>query len=403
MARVLLLTYHLPTPDEPGAGRPWGEATLLRDLGHDVTVVTSGTQYLTGANIRKNKRGFWSEESFDNIRIIKTYAPQGYRKSMVRRIANYIVFSLLSFAWAIRHNFDFIFMGTDPLFLVPFGFILSRIKRTKLVLDERDLFPETAVALGSLKPGYLTHFISIWHRFVCKKADWIIAATPGIMEMLLEKGIPANKMMVLPNAFPPKDLNGKTLETVPIQNGAGKNFTVLYAGGMGLANELMTVLKAAQILQTANLPIKFIFVGEGERKLEYSSYCKKNALLNCQFLSVLPRSQMSALLEQADVCVHSLKADPFWRCALSSKIFDYLASGKPIIFAGIGDISDLLQKSGAGISVPPEDPSTLASAIQRLYSEPDIRIEMGKKAKLYMEEHFSIKSQMECLEKVFPT
>src|SRR5713226_4961518 len=96
--RVLFLTHHFPTPEEPGAARPWTEATLLRELGLRVTVLTAGTHYLTGASTRGARGGLWSTEERDGIRIVKTYAPAGHRTSMRRRALNYVTYSALAFA-----------------------------------------------------------------------------------------------------------------------------------------------------------------------------------------------------------------------------------------------------------------------------------------------------------------
>jgi len=216
--------------------------------------------------------------------------------------------------------------------------------------------------------------------------------------MLIEKGIDADKIMVLVNAFPP-EAKQKAL-SVSFDELQG-NFLVLYSGGMGLANELMTVIKAARILQDKNVPIVFLFVGEGDRKAEYIEYCQQNGIDNCRFLPVLPRSEMPTLLSRVNLCVHSLKANPFWSCALSSKVFDYLAYGKPVVFAGQGDIADLLEASGGGISVPPENPDALAGAIQKLYEDPALREWMGTRGAQYVKNTFSHEALRACLARAF--
>lgn len=416
MSRVLFLSYHLPTPEEAGAGRPWAEATLLRESGHDVTVLTAGTHYLSGESNRRGK-GLWSEETRDGLRIIKTWAPSGFRKSMARRLLNYAAYAGLALLKGLALRADYVFMGTDPLFIIPVGFLIARLRKARLVLDERDLFPDTAIALGYMHPGFATNLLEKWHNLVRRSAWHIIAATPGIKRMLVEKGIAGDKVTVMVNAFPPPALftaegtepSARRAEApkagppAPSDTLAdlGSGFVALYGGGMGLANELMTVIRAAAHLQAEGIPVTFLFVGEGDRKKEYIAYCQENKISNCRFLSALPRSAMSSVLARADVCIHSLQANPFWRCALSSKVFDYLAYGKPLVFAGEGDIVDLIHASGGGIAVPPENPEAFAAAIRRLYNDPELRRRMGVSAREYIKDHFSRDVQRSLLAQCF--
>lgn len=398
MARILFLTYHFPTPDEPGAGRPWAEATLLRDLGHTVTVLTAGTHYLTGASTKDQGGRFYDVEGSNGMRIVKTYAPPDLRKSMWRRLLNYVVYSFLALLWGLRAPAEYVFMGTDPMFIVPVGYLLSLLRGARLVLDERDLYPDTAIALGYMRPGRITDWIEAWQNFVRRQAYHIVAATPGIKQMLIEKGVTSDKITILVNAFPP---DPGEQATSSLLDGLEEGLTVLYAGGMGLANELLTIIQAAKILQDRRLPITFYFVGEGDRKAEYVAYCQQNEIQNCHFLPVFSRDEMPTLLNKVDICIHSLKADPFWRCALSSKVFDYLFYGKPVVFAGQGDIAELLNASGGGITVPPETPDALATALEKLYEAPELRDQMGRRGYQYVRDRLSRQEQQTRLSRAF--
>ena len=184
---VLFLSYHLPLENEPGAFRPWMEARLLKRAGFEVTVVTSGVHYMTGKDTRK-ERGWCTEEFEENIRIFKTWAPTGFRRSTLRRILNYVSFSCLAGLVSLIKvgNVDRILTGTDPIFLMPVAFLASRLKGAGLVLDERDLYPETAIVLGVIREGRLSQCVSRMQQFFRKKALHILAASPGIREKLLE-------------------------------------------------------------------------------------------------------------------------------------------------------------------------------------------------------------------------
>lgn len=397
MARVLFLTYHLPTPDQPGAGRPWGEAEMLRDLGHEVTVVTAGTHYLTGKSIRR--RGFspWAIGERAGIRIVSTWAPSGQRKSLSRRMLNYLVYSGLAMAYGLRSTTDVVFVGTDPTTIASIAYPVARRHRARLVLDERDLFPETAVVLGMLKPGTIADWIEAAMRFLRARADHIVAATPGIKRALVDKGLDPGKISVIVNAFSPAASPLLRTATQP----EGDYLDVLFTGSMGLAADIPTVLRAAEICHLRGLPVRFRFLGDGDRRSEYMRYCEEHEIENCSFPAPVPREELEDYLVQASVCLHALPPDPFWRCALPSKIFDYMAFGKPVVFAGEGDVVDLLSASGGGIAVPPGDPDAIVAALETLHRNPEMRSRMASRGRAYVEQHFTRESQLEVLRGLF--
>jgi glycosyltransferase involved in cell wall biosynthesis len=132
-----------------------------------------------------------------------------------------------------------------------------------------------------------------------------------------------------------------------------------------------------------------VFQGAGERRDEYKRRAAEIGVSNVEFRATVSRSSMHEVYEQADAAIHLFRRHPYWRCALSSKVFDYMVHGKPVVFAGEGDIADLLHQSGAGIAVPPESPEHLADAIMTLYESPELCDQMGARGKRYVEEHFS--------------
>ncbi len=388
---VLFLTYHLPLENEPGAFRPWMEARLLRRAGYEVTVITSGVQYMTGEDIRPYK-AWCTEEFVEGIRILRTWAPKHHRKSVFRRIFNYISYAILAGVVSIIkvRKVDRIFAGTDPIFMMPIVYLVSLIKGAPMVLDERDLYPETAIALGVVKPGMFTKFLFKLQQFFRSKAISILTATPGIRKRLIEYGISSQKIFLLYNADVflnegvPSEENSLSLRKL-----MNRKILVGYVGGLGRANDVLTLLKAAKQLK-AFKQVGFVIVGSGEKKEEYINFCKKNSLNNVLFLSAVPRKEARELIKQLDICVHLYPKKDLFEGALASKIFDYHALGKPTIFCGSGDTAELLRESGGGIVVPSEDNEALAKAIRFLAENPNIRKKMGESARQWYKENINI-------------
>jgi glycosyltransferase involved in cell wall biosynthesis len=394
--KILFLTYHFPTPQEPGAGRPWETAQTLRKLGHEPIIITAGTHYMTGSDIRLNKK-LLSYEEIGGFRVVKTFAGAGYRRSITRRVLNYLAFAVLALVAGLRERgIDAVLMATDPILIGPVGALLSAIGRRSLMLDERDLYPDTAVALGYMSPGLAVRMLDAWQNFLRRRAATILAATPGIKRILVAKGVSPEKVFVFPN------VRSFSVTAAPSSNGIGapaswdSKFVVLYIGKFGQANDMFTILRAAKLLAGQYRGIRFAFIGDGEKLSEYQSYVTNECLDNVQFLSALPWDATRKCLNAASIGIQAFVDNSFWRCALSTKIFDYMLAGKPIVFAGEGDTADVIDAASAGLVVNPEDHGALAEAVVKLYLDSAGRTRMGANGLRYIQTRFCA----ETLEKI---
>lgn len=396
--RVLFLTFHLPLPEEPGAFRPWMEAQLMRDLGCEVTVVTSAIQYMTGVDLRVDRSGWWTEEHRDGIRILRVLGLHNYRASIWRRLLHYVIYAWLAGMVSLLRvgKADRVFVGTDPIFVTPIARIVARLKGARLVLDERDLYPETALALGVLKPGFLSRSISAWQRSMRRRARCILAATPGIRIRLLELEVPAERVRILYNADAyleaesagdDVEMSGRHLLEHYAPKGA--KFIVVYAGGLGRANDVDTLLDAAQMLHDER-DIGFVLAGDGERRTCYEQRIR-TAGLNAVMAGPLPRNTARQLIRGADTCAHMYPNEPLFTGALASKVLDYMALGKPVVFCGEGDTVEVITVAGSGICCPSGDAKGLAEALRWLRDHPEQCKRMGQVARQWFEGHVGMR------------
>lgn len=398
--RVLFLTYHLPLPEEPGAFRPWMEARLMVKAGLDVVAVTSGVQYMTGEDIRKS-RGWCTEEKLEGVRILRVWAPKHHRDSIFKRILNYLSYATLAGVASILKvgKVDCVFAGTDPIFMMPVVFLTAKLKRACLVLDERDLYPETAIALGVVREGLLTDLLFRMQGFFRKCSAGILTATPGIRERLISYGCPQEKVHLLYNADIFLEETSPELDIyTDLRVELGKRFLVGYTGGLGRCNDIFTLIRSSEHLRDLQ-DICIVIVGSGEMLGEYKRYAEERKLENVHFLPAVPRAVVRHLQRQFDLCVQCLPQGQYFTSALNSKTFDYLGLGKPIVFAGSGDTEELLKVSGAGISVPPGDDTSLARAIRTLYENPSLREQMGRNARRWFRENITVASGLEIIKK----
>jgi glycosyltransferase involved in cell wall biosynthesis len=395
---LLFLTVHFPNPQEPGAFRPWMEARLMEEIGYKVTVITSGVHYLTGRDIR-SKKGLYCEEYIDRLRIIKIWNLTNHRVSSIKRILNYLLFSLLSGVIAIfkTKKISVVFTGSDPFPILLIAYLVSFLKSAKFIIDERDLIPETAIALGILKPGVFTKFIYLLQQFCRKRAKTIITATPGIKNSLIKYGISEKKIRLLYNAdvYIYEEINGEN-NIINLRELTKKKFLIAYAGGLGQINDLITVLDAVHYLKE-NSDIGIVIIGEGERLNEYKLKCRKERIENVFFLGAMPRKVTRKLLNQVNICLQTLPSDIYFCNTLTSKVFDYISLGKPVVFAGGGDTANLLRKSHLGVVVEPQDSKQLAFAIYKLYRDNSLRKRIEEKCVEWFKKNFSPQRYREIL------
>jgi colanic acid biosynthesis glycosyl transferase WcaI len=387
--RVIFLTFHLPHPEEPGATRPWEELQLMRELGWQVIVVTCSANYLTGA-IEHRVRFLWRHDVEGDVTIIRTWAPTCFRSSLRRRLLCYTSYLLIAFlAGCLVRRVDAIFAGTDPPFATLSAALLALRHRARLVLDERDVHPDAALAAGYKLPRFLATGLSLWGCWIRRHAAAVITVSPGLKRLLLGRGARSDRIFVIPNYFPPTDMN-----TFPIHAPTSdRKFIALYAGTMGPSYDLATCLEAAAILQQHGYDaIHFVLIGAGDRHSRYVAECSARGIRNIEFRGGVPRQEVLSALSTANVGIVALGSHPYWRYALSSKVFDYMANGLPVVFAGDGDIAALIRDSEGGVVVPPHDAQGMADALVWLSQNPEVCRAMGRQARHYIEQKFTRES-----------
>ena len=166
---ILFLTHHFPTPDQPGAPRPWKIAKFLKDKGHNVTVITAGVQYMTGNLFDEVKGHLWVKQKGEGLTVIKTCATPNYRISLNKRIISYLIYSFCAFLSGLGvKNLDIVLTATTPPFVTVSGYVLSKIKRARFIIEIRELFPEEMVELGYIKSTFWATIFERYQRFFRK-------------------------------------------------------------------------------------------------------------------------------------------------------------------------------------------------------------------------------------------
>jgi len=394
---ILLIHQAYIGGSEAGGTRHFEFCNLLIERGHTMSVIASTISYLTG------KPAVGSRESDQNgIQLSRAYAYPALHRSNLHRVFNFISFMISSFLIGLKlKKVDLVWGTSPPLFQAFPAWMLAKIKRVPFTLEIRDLWPAFAVDMGVLKNPMLIRLAEWAEQFLYRQADHLIVNSPAYKQHLVGKGAPQSKISFISNgvdlSYFPVDVENKEFIR---ENNLEDKFIVLYAGAHGPANDLETVIAAAEQLES-HPEIVFALVGDGKLKPELIQTAEDRDLKNVLFIPAQSKTKMGQILAAADVCLAILKDIPMFKTTYPNKVFDYMAAGKPTLLMIDGVIREVIENASGGIFVPPGDPAALADAVKLIAGQPESRKQMGQSAKDYVSKNFNRADQGENLENLF--
>ena len=398
--RVLLIHQVFASDKDPGGVRHYELARHCAAQGCRFTIVTSRVSYLTGQHKEKPA----PRSRHDEPEVLYAYALADVHKSFIRRVLGFFLFMFAALWPSLRQSGIDVVMGTSPpMFQAVTAWMVSVVKRRPFVLEVRDLWPEFAVDMGVLRHKGLIYLSRRLEMFLYRRAAHIVVNSPAYTDYLIAKGIPASKVTLVANGTDSARFcikaDGRPFRK---QWRLEDAFLVLYAGALGPANDLATLLQAADMLRFET-DIHFLLVGDGKEKSRLQQKAIELQLHNVIFVGTVPRADMPAMLAECDACVATLKDIPMFRTTYPNKVFDYMASARPTVLAIDGVIRQVLEAAGGGVYVPPGNARAMADAVHYLCSHPDEAESMGRSARQYVQAHFERKDQAAQLCRVLQT
>jgi len=385
---ILLIHQAFVSPHDSGGTRHFEFARRLVQRGHRVTIVASRLNYQTGKPVQA-PAGSGESEVWEGVRVVRAFTLPALHRSFVWRIAAFVSFMLSSFLAALRvRNVDIVWGTSPPMFQALTAWAVSKLRRRPFLLEIRDLWPEVAVEMGVLKSRSLIWLARRMERFLYGQARRILVNVP-FQKYLAGRGVPAEQICFVPNGVDPAMFAHQAQRQQVRQSlGLENKFVVVYAGALGMANDIDTLLGAAALLQH-RCNVHFLLVGDGKERPRLEAFAREKRLNNVTFAGAQSKSRMPQILAAADACVATLKDIPLFRIAYPNKIFDYMAAGRPIVLAIEGVIKDVIETAGAGISVPPGGACEIADAILQLHAAPEQAHRMGAAGRDYVALHFN--------------
>lgn len=399
--RIAILTQFYDPEPEP---LPGVFARRMAERGHRVSVITAFPNYPAGKTFPGYRQRWRSRERLDGVDVLRLPIFPDRSASVVRRGACHVSFaaSAALLGGALAERADVVSVYHPALVLGSAAWWIGLCKRMPVVLEIQDLYPESLEACGMITNRWALRTLDRLVGAAYRRAAAITVISPGFRRVLIDKGVPAEKIHVLPNwadervyyARPPDLARAAAL-------GLADRFNVVYAGNFGPAQDLRNVLRAAS--QLRDLPdVQFVLVGSGTDHAAIRRDAAAERLGNVRVLDRQPETAMPDLYSLADALLVHLKADPLFELTIPSKTQCYLASGRPILMACSGDAADIVRDAGAGLVVRPSDPDDLANAVRRLRAlSEETRAAMGRAGADYFFRHFAIDRRLDGFERVF--
>jgi len=393
---ILIIHQAFAALGEPGGTRHHELARWLARQGHRVTILAGQVSYLTG-EAGEATPSEWTDDAGVHIRRCATY--RAWHRSFFHRVLSFLSFMFSSFAAGLQtRGVDVVWGTTPPLFQGGTAWLLARLKRAAFVFEVRDLWPEFAVAVGVLRSRPLIALAEAFERFLYRHADRLVVNSPGYVEHVLEGG--ARQVDLVPNGVDVSMFDPAASGTAFRKaHGLRNKYVVLYAGALGLSNDLGVVLDAAARLKHEP-EIALVLLGDGKERGALVARARALCLPNLFFLPAVPKEEMEQALAAADACIAILKPLDVYKTTYPNKVFDYMAAGRPVILAIDGVIRQLIEEAGAGVFVTPGDPDALAVAIRTLAAHRAAGRAMGCSGRAYVARHYDRGSLARGLEQV---
>lgn len=394
---IWILNHHAT-----GDGRHPSLAKYLSDT-NKVTLYSSSFIHNTFIEEKRYlKDEYYKEEKVDDYNRVYIKTPKYYGNG-VRRLINQIFFSMRSYKTGLKkikeESTPSIIIGSSVhLFTGITAYLLAKKSNAKFVFEIRDIWPQTLIDLGALKENSIpAKVFSAIEVFLYKRADLIVSVLPEGYRHVESLSINKDKVYHLPNGIDVKKYEEDLKNTKPSQvtidyftDNADK-YIFTYTGAHGIANGLDTIIETANKMKD-NREVEFLLVGEGPEKKELKKKKEQLGLTNVTFMDKVPKGEASYILENSDACIFHLNKTPVFNYGISSnKLFDYLISGKPMIFA-VETSTDFIGKASNGINVPPENPSEMKDAVLKIVKmKQSDKDSLGKNGQIYVRKHHDYK------------
>lgn len=364
-------------------------ARELTDQGHNVTIISGSFSHLH--KVRPATTGAFTLEDIDGITYCWVKTPPYGQSVSAKRVINMVAFAVSLCRLPLKKlaRPDAIIVSSPSLFPIAIGYHWKKRFKANLFFEIRDVWPLTLQELGGLSSRHPLVVLMRWfERYGYRKADRVVSLLPNAEDHFVKSGMDRSKFAYIPNGISESEIQ----QSEPLSDSLRSllprdRFIVGYTGTLGMANALENVVEAASILKDDST-VHFVLVGQGSEKASLQALA--SGLRNISFIDVIPKLQVQDMIRHFDVCYIGLRKHPLFSLGVSpNKLFDYMYSGRPIIYA-IDSGNKPVDDAKCGITIESASAKALADAVLLLKNMPDDqRRLMGENGRKYVLEQHS--------------
>ncbi len=389
--RILYLSHYFHPEGNAPAKRVYEMCRRWVELGHEVTVITCAPNVPSGVVYDGYRNTWLRRETVEGIETIRVWTYLAANRGTALRIVNYLSYMVLAVIAGLRAQRPDLVIATTPQFFCGWaGVWVSRLRRLPFILEIRDIWPDSIVAVGALGSPRLLRLLEHWERSMYRAATRIVTVGEGYQQQLEARGVDSERIDVVHNGVDRKAFVGAgDGSQVRAEFGLGDAFVVSYVGTIGLGSGLDVVLRAARRLESeGRRDIVFMLVGDGAVREELEQQARAERLDRVVFTGLQDKARIPAILAATDACLVHLTGQDLFRSVLPSKIFESAAMAKPIIMGVRGFAADLVERAEAGICIEPENETELVAAACRLAGDRALARRLGESGRERIAAHY---------------
>ena len=383
--KIVFFTDHFVPEVSAPAAHIFDRCKIWVEQGYDVTVITNVPNYPLGVPYEGYTNRLRDWETIDGIKVLRVATYMAENKGTIKRTLDYISFAISSFINSLVIDKPDVVYSTSPHIFAPLGAIaFSWIKRVPHVLEVRDLWPESiAATTGMSRSSVVYRGFELIERLLYNSSKNIVVFTESFEKNLILRGVLEDKLHVVINGANIALFDAPVYdEDLAMRLDLHNKFVIGYMGTHGLSHDLLNAVYAASLVKDED--IFFLFVGEGAEKAAMVSLAKELNATNIRFVGRQDREDIPKYWGICDVGLVHLKNDPVFETVIPSKIFETMASGRPVMYCGPdSDGARLINKYDCGLAAKSDDPKALASQLRLLKRDSELCNRLatnGKKA-----------------------
>ena len=375
--RILFLTHYFPPEVNAPANRTI-EHCRIWAKNNRVTVITNFPNHPDGKLFPGYKNRFIQKENIDGIKVIRLLTFVTANEGFFLRSLNYVWYQFVVLLYSIfnRHQYDIVIATSPQFFCGLAGKYVSKIKKIPFILEIRDLWPDSIIAVGAVKNKWLIKILKRIERNLYNSAKKIIVVTKSFKSYLESIGIQSSKIKLIYNGIDFDIFKDEgIISDKELGSYISNSFVVGYIGTIGMAHSVITIVDSAALL--SDTEIKFVLIGAGAEYKNIKEIIKRKSLNNIKVFPIQPHIEVPSIINKLNVLIVHLKISNLFNGVIPSKIFEGMAMKKPILIGVNGEARSLVEDSNSGIFFEPENSDELTKKILYCYNSKDHLKKLG--------------------------